>query len=86
MTYKFNCEICKYSTNRLYCYNKHLNTKKHIDNRLKKYPNSGTTYPDSGTTCSYCKKQIIYKNHLKRHYDICKEKIKRAIGTVVMNK
>jgi len=91
MTYKFNCEICKYSTNRLYCYNKHLNTKKHIDNENKntipkngiEIPKNGIGVPKNGIKCCYCNKIIKFKNHLKRHYDTCKEKIIKEKNEVI---
>ena len=35
MVQKYNCEICKYPTDRLSSYNKHLRTNKHMKNKKK---------------------------------------------------
>jgi len=87
----YNCEICNYSTNKLFNYNKHLNTKKHIDNENKntipkngiEIPKNGIGVPKNDIKCCYCNKIIKFKNHLKRHYDTCKEKIIKEKNEVI---
>jgi len=86
MTYKFNCELCSYSTNRLYCYNKHLKTKKHIYNKNKIATAEKTvktaekTVKTAGKSvaqlykkfiCEYCGNIYKDNSHKKRHYNIC---------------
>lgn len=88
MPSKYNCKICKYKTDKLFCYKQHLNTKKHMTNTdldvkktTKKKPKIGSDSVDDGITnvndnimCEFCSKTISHRNHIKRHHSICKAK------------
>lgn len=65
------CNDCKFETSKLYNYNKHLKTQKHI---LTSVGKPKKPKKPSKIICEYCDKQISYKRHLKRHYMICKKK------------
>ena len=56
MKKKYYCKMCKYETDRLFNFNKHKKSKKHINNVTTftipkngdSYPNFGTKYPKNG--------------------------------------
>ena len=75
----YNCNTCNYETG-VHCnYKKHLQTKKHIQNinrtDIRSFPKNGS----NKYKCKYCNKSISQKNHVQRHYDACKNKIKHDI-------
>jgi len=88
MKNKHQCKLCNYDTDRLSSYKKHLLTKKHQRNKDKNVVNNqpkigmiqpkiGKDIPKNGILfCKYCNKKISHKNHLKRHYNVCKDRIK----------
>lgn len=78
---KYNCKCCKYETDNLYNYRKHLETLKHRHNITQ--TNSDNNARNIYTICQYCKKKS-YKKHIKRHYNICK--VKRNIDINNNNK
>ena len=78
-----NCNLCNYSTNRLYSYNKHLQTKKHVEkvNNETKYqshtkntPLSYLSNTDNLNKCVYCGKKYSNSSSLARHKKVCSEK------------
>jgi len=93
MSKKFYCNLCNYSTNRQYDYNKHIKTKKHIKNKTKssvaknatEVANIATevaffaTEKSSSVTCEYCGRSIYDKKFLHRHYKSCKDYIKAKV-------
>ena len=91
----YKCIYCNFESNRLFNYNKHLKTLKHIKNSSKKAPFTGVSRPKNGCTppengakqskkkvlqCTYCKKNISHKGHIARHHRVCKEKMKFHIN------
>lgn len=89
---KYECDLCNFLTGRLFNYNSHLSSKKHINNATKiavfvapKNENFErqieSSSPKNETRagiiqCEYCKKEISAKRNLNRHYKVCKEKRK----------
>jgi hypothetical protein len=59
---KYTCSLCDYETDRIFNYNKHLSSLKHVNingvdiNKL---------------SCNFCSK-MIYKSNMARHYKSCK--------------
>ena len=83
---KYNCNFCNYYTDILFCYQKHLTTKKHT---LKS--NTGTInqlsaareLPDNSSkafTCPYCNNKYTRVNNLTQHKKICPDKDKIEKG------
>lgn len=64
----FECQKCKYKTDKKFNYNRHLRSKKHLKIRTKYSSN------DISNTCKYCKSQFP-EDELSEHYNICTEKI-----------
>lgn len=69
MDKKYKCEPCNYTTNIDYCYNRHNNTKAHM-NKLGIVNNSNTNIFE----CKYCTKKYKGKNNKIKHYEVCKFK------------
>ena len=95
MSKKYNCDLCKYATDRQYDYTKHLGTKKHVSNATTNHLlKIGSNKPKNGSnvslvlTCEYCNKSISHKNHIKRHYKCCvkyKEYVLRNNNNYIIN-
>ena len=71
MVKKYNCQICNYITDRLSSYNKHLLTKKHIENETNKATiklsrNEVATSINEGRTSK--NEEILRKNQIKCNY------------------
>ena len=64
----YTCDRCNYSTNKIWSYNSHLTTKKHIKMQ--------TSTQEYSRSCEYCTK--IYKSvsGLWKHKNVCKNKPK----------
>ena len=89
---KHSCVLCDYETGKLSDYKKHVLTKKHkvnyrLNSKIMVRENetkikSNETKSNKNETvnvniqCKYCMKTISRSKNLKRHYDICKSKIK----------
>lgn len=80
---KYNCDICKYSTNDKANYFKHKKTNKHLQNsnEVNKsttiLPHNAPQMPHEALkkyVCNYCNIDFSRSNHLIRHTKICKEK------------
>ena len=86
MDNKYYCKICKYTTGRLFNFNKHKLTKKHISNattflvaknatEVAKFATevakNATKKVADNVVCEYCNKSIFEKKFLKRHYKSC---------------
>ena len=73
----YYCEFCDYHTSRKSSWEKHLVTKKHLDNStvtvtgciLSKTPKYRKKY-----TCEYCKVEYKSRNGLWKHKKVCKYK------------
>ena len=62
MSYAFNCELCKFTTNQIMKYNRHLNTMKHKNN----------SYIFNCVKCDYhCNNKTNFNRHLTtvKHYN-----------------
>jgi len=57
----YYCEKCNYTSNKKYCWEQHLSTKKHIN----------FTKDPSSLTCNICNKVIKHKSSLTRHKKHC---------------
>lgn len=91
MDNKFYCNICNYSTDKHFNFNKHLTTKKHIDKQLllssknedrssKNEDRSSKNEDKSSTKCIYCNKLIQNFKNKARHNKTCKiKKIKSEL-------
>ena len=95
MSKKYICKICKFASVRHYDYKRHLSTKKHIRLATPNItvlseniyslpenipiPSEKKTLNNVNFECEYCKKKIIYKKNMSRHYLICKEYKKQLI-------
>ena len=74
------CEACNYTTHRIYNFNKHLKTKKHLKNlnnissAFYKYPPKSSEIPHNEFyVCHYCNKSFTRIDNLKRHINVrCK--------------
>ena len=68
ISYKFNCEICKYKCNKQSEYNKHNATAKHINltNLTKKSPEISTAF-----ICCFCDKEYKSRVGLWQHKQKC---------------
>ena len=78
MNNKYNCEYCNYTTDKLFCYKRHIKTKKHIlnesmikvnshDNRQK----SKNDYKKVPFKCDACGHNYTNKSNLSRHKKSC---------------
>jgi hypothetical protein len=91
MSVKYTCSTCKYSSNRQFNYDKHLLSNKHkkiteefdklklsndIQNLSKNKQNLSKNKQKGLCKCKYCYKTITRHINLKKHLEICKEKIK----------
>lgn len=66
---EFFCEFCDYSTSRKYNWDKHIESKRHNDNKMvKKVAKSSNTF-----ICS-CGKSYKHQSGLSRHKQNCKNK------------
>lgn len=66
---EFFCEFCDYTTSRKYNWEKHLESKRHNDNKMvKKVAKSSNTF-----LCS-CGKSYKHQSGLSRHKQICQNK------------
>jgi hypothetical protein len=61
--YKFTCEKCNYNTNTKQKYDRHLSTKKHLNEKVTIY----------AYTCEKCNKKCKYRSTLWKHNKVCKE-------------
>lgn len=68
------CKICNYETDRQYNMDKHLNTEKHAENKVKKDIIKKQINDNDGIVCIYCNKFFQHKNNINRHYEVCKKK------------
>ncbi len=68
---KFNCEVCKFSTNNSPCFDVHLLTKKHIRNSQPTLENAEKRF-----TCNVCNKSYKFSSGLSTHSKICRVKNK----------
>ena len=77
---KFTCEICKYTTDRLFNINLHYKTKKHIKTvnnktNLTKILNDNKINNNIKLKCEYCENIFYNKSTRTRHYKTCKMKL-----------
>ena len=78
---KFTCNFCNYSTDTKFCYEKHLNTKKHKE-KVIITPNDSCTIPNpflnkspkNEYLCQYCNCKYTSVSNLARHKISCSEK------------
>ena len=79
----FTCKGCKYSTVKLFNYEKHLKTQKHLQKVGGQIgspvgPDGSVGGPNGSKNepcqCEYCGKTISRRRHLNRHYRGCKVK------------
>lgn len=77
---QYTCEKCVYNTYKLYDYNRHLSTKKHLDNQ--------NVDLNSSLECLICNQQYKTKSGLWKHNKICKpvEPIIKNEVVIVENK
>ena len=61
---QYTCEKCVYNTYKLYDYNRHLSTKKHLDNQ--------NVDLNSSLECLICNQQYKTQSGLWKHNKICK--------------
>lgn len=99
MSKTYNCEDCKYTSDKLFNYTRHINSKSHKDTiaRSSTCPGSSKSRPLSANesmnkeqknnaVCEYCDKSISRKKNLKYHYKICKKKITMDNDNDIKNK
>ena len=67
---KFHCEICDYNTSYSKDYNKHIHTKKHINNTNNALDNENVLM-QKNHTCSLCNKSFNDRAGLWRHKKKC---------------
>ena len=78
---KFTCNFCNYSTDVKFCYEKHLNTKKHIE-KINENPKISSKYhetiidliPENEFKCVFCNNIYTNSGNLSRHKTTCLEK------------
>jgi hypothetical protein len=73
---RFFCEHCDYTTSRKSSYNKHLQTKKHLEKALPKCCGSGKKVQKSSEKeyiCEICDKEYKNRSGLWRHQKKCKK-------------
>lgn len=82
----FRCECCSYSSHRLYDFNKHVRSKKHVRNLSRferqitqnnkkiqqKIMENNKIKSKESASCEYCSKKFTRKDSLNRHYLVCK--------------
>ena len=68
--YKFSCEKCNYNTNKKQNYDKHILTKKHLNDKIKISKEIINAY---AYTCEKCNKKCKYRSTLWKHTKVCKE-------------
>ena len=66
----YHCEICDYNTNIKYCYNKHLDTKKHKNNII--INDNLIIEKNKNFICDKCNKQLKSKQNLEYHKTCCR--------------
>jgi len=81
---KFSCNLCNYSTDTKFCYEKHLKTKKHqekVTNLPKVEPALSCVLPVSSPylssekyTCQFCGNLYANAGNLAKHKQSCSEK------------
>lgn len=79
---EYNCECCKYKTNKRFNYEKHLSSKKHKNveesNPKATFVNPKATFVNpmttqvaekvaTGFTCKYCEQQFSFRQSMHRH-------------------
>ena len=75
---KFSCNLCNYSTDVKFCYEKHLSTQKHKE-KVNDVPKLSQCYPkvisnDSPFECPFCNITFTKSCNLSRHKNTCIEK------------
>lgn len=72
---KYHCDICNYSTDTLFCYKKHMITKKHSDKKIeadKQIPVNNVFV--SIHKCMHCQKICQSSSSLSKHQKTCSER------------
>ena len=76
---KYECEKCKFETVNLYDFNRHKQSKKHIEKcneeMVKSLLNPGSIHDKESHTCCFCGKIYSTAGNLTKHKKICTEKI-----------
>lgn len=68
---EYICKLCNYKTIKKYNYEKHLKSKKHLNNQVS---GDKIIKTDSEYVCNFCNKKMYDKRNLDRHYETCVEK------------
>ena len=70
----YNCALCKYNTDKIGNWNKHVTTKKHISNTCKT--------PTLPHKCETCGRTYKYASGLSKHKQLCQNKKQPSSSTV----
>ena len=85
MNQKYKCELCDYSSDRLFSYNRHLKSKKHLSNlnahiksqnahKMSKVKSDNNDNISTQILCKYCKKEFMKASNKNRHEQTCNKK------------
>jgi hypothetical protein len=73
---KYICECCNYTSLRLFDYEKHLSTNKHLNRQKEKniiIPVKDSNDNINVISCEFCGKTYKHASSLSRHKSICKQ-------------
>lgn len=70
----YSCAVCNYETDDKCNFNRHLNSKKHTDNKMSKSNLKINSISKPELTCDFCNKKYTNIGSLSKHIKICGEK------------
>ena len=71
---KYECIFCDFNTSKLSKYERHLLTRKHLNN-TGKGPKKSKKVRSVEIKCNYCKKIYKHRSGLSRHQKKCKKNL-----------